>query len=384
MLAEFESWHGQASSPLPEALNAMNLARPRQGKPSLLLAYGPVARMNAYQSLLYKEFPRRGAAILPLNKMATVSSVADLDLGPSAIHLHWINVVTAGARTEWSARARVDDFCAMLDGQRARRVKLVWTVHNLLPHDVRFPAVEHLLRQRVADSCDLVHIMTRSTPEAVSRWLSLDPDRIIYAPHPSYIGAFPDHVSKEEARFALGIGPDEDVAVLFGAIKPYKGLSNLLSAFESIHHDSGRRIRLIIAGQPDSTPDTERFVAWGVAHPWVVVYPKKVPAELVQYFLRAADVGVAPYARVLNSGAAALYSSFGLPTVAPDEPSMREALPEGSILYSDPDELGAVLLRSLKEVTPSVNEQVLEFSRTRLAHAVSAGFADEMIGRLAS
>lgn len=205
---------------------------------------------------------------------------------------------------------------------------LVWTVHNVYPHDAVFVDLELEVQQRIADLASTVHVMSKSTVGAMKDTLNLDETKLVHAPHPNYKGAYPDFISREEARSTLGLDPDEVVFLLFGAIKPYKGLTRLLNAVDLLKAMNPEfRFRVLVAGGADSSPETTEFIKRSLVHSNVLIESARVPADRAQYFLRAADIGLVNYSRVLNSGAALLYQTFGLPIVAADVEPLREAIP---------------------------------------------------------
>lgn len=383
MLADFEGWRPQPASPVVEALAAVRAVTSLTGQDPVLLGVTPVARANPFQSLLYRDFYRNGIAVAPVTEPMNFPRLTEIGGLTAAVHLHWLSFVLARAATAQHARAAVQGFEETLDRFRSAGGQVVWTVHNLLPHDAVFPDEEVALRNVVAEAATVVHVMSPSAIDDITGTVTVDPARVVVAPHPSYLGAHPDTVTREEARLALGIEPDEVVYVLFGAIKPYKGLSRLLDSFHIAHRCSDRRLRLLIAGQPDDAEETRRFVDRCLVDPDVLIRPSKVPAEQVQFFLRAADVGLAPYTRVLNSGSAVLYTTFGLPCVVPDEGSVRSALVSGGhVAFDGADDLPDALLEASRLSTPQVAATIRAHAENLAASGASDTFARELRARL--
>src|SRR4029450_158253 len=107
-------------------------------------------------------------------------------------------------------------FVAALLVARVLRYRIVWTVHNALPHEPH-----------------RVH--------PVLRWLLVRPARLVVhgeaaraaipggrrapaiVPHGHYIGFYPDDVSPWEARQALGLGAEERVFACFGQLRAHQG-----------------------------------------------------------------------------------------------------------------------------------------------------------------
>lgn len=354
-----------------------------------LMGYTPVARLNPFQSLLYKKFADHGIATGPIlqpEKFGALSDFQRMTSGTS-LHLHWNAWMTFGSGDPVRARTLAMGIIGRLEKIRSRDINLVWTVHNLYPHDAKFIDLELEVQQRIADLANVVHIMSRSTQDAMTGIVDLDEEKLLFAPHPNYKGAYQDHTTREEARSILGLGSDEVVFLMFGAIKPYKGLSRLLDALDlAVRRNPGRRIRLLVAGGPDTSTEAEEFVARCLVHPNVLIERNRIPADRAQYFLRAADIGLVNYERILNSGAARLYQTFGLPVVAADTLPLREGLlPTASVFVNGKsvedfaDAMGDAADSLLGEATRrSVSEHVKAYD----PDIVSSGFAEALLKRL--
>ncbi|RKQ36418.1 glycosyltransferase family 4 protein [Kocuria tytonis] len=295
-----------------------------------LLGYTAVARVNPYQAMLYRQFASHGVAAAPVLKGFDFSVLPEFR-GMSrsqTIHFHWINWVIGVSEDAARARTKANGFLGRLDKFKDRGGKVVWTVHNVYPHDATYPDEEIELRQEVANRADVVHVMAESTTDAMKGILSVDRSKLVVAPHPSYVDAYENFVSRADARASLGIDGDETVFVVFGALKAYKGLNELLDAFQHLRRiRPDQRFRLVVAGSPDDDPRVTSFVQRCLVDPYVLIEPSRIPGNRAQYYLNAADVGAVTYTRSLNSGAALLYLSFGLPVLATDTPVFREALP---------------------------------------------------------
>lgn len=292
--------------------------------------------MNPFQALLYRSFPGNGIAVAPILRPDKFKGLLDFQhmAESTSLHLHWNSWMTFGEVDQGRARSLGIGMAGRLDQLRDNGVNVIWTVHNVYPHDAVHIDLELEIQQRISDAANIVHIMSKSTIDAMDGYVSLDPGKVLIAPHPSYKGAYVDVVTKEEARAMLGLGPDEVVFLLFGAIKAYKGLDRLLDAIDALSLQSpDLRFRVVVAGGADGTEDVKRFVDRALVHPHVLIESNKIPNDRAQYFLRAADVGLVNYERTLNSGAALLYGTFGLPVVAADTPTFREGLDGKSTVF---------------------------------------------------
>ena len=195
-------------------------------------------------------------------------------------------------------------------------------------------------------------------------------------------GAYADSVTREHARWELGIGPREIVYAHLGTIKPYKGGDQLLDAFDVLcQRDPGGR-RLIVAGEPDRAGGADPFLDRCENHPSVLLHAGMIPADDMQLFLRATDLVVLPYLRSLNSGVLMLALTFGIPVIATAGMGVTEILTPEIGRTFDPEAEGA-LLAALTEAdalcTPAAREAALETARRYSPERISTEFARRVV-----
>lgn len=297
------------------------------------LAYAPVAQPNKFQSLLYSQAHCCGFRVLPLSSPYLFAKLPWSDA--TICHFHWLQAFTANAQTRDEADRAVQSAEELIESIKRRGSPIVWTVHNIMPHESRWPDHDTGIRRLLASAADVIHIMTRESQRLCSRYFELPEEKLLYVPHPAYIRAQPDWVSTEEARAALGIPHDSFVFLSFGAILPYKGHEQLLPAFEKITGALDRRTHLVIAGNPSDVKLANRLRAWAAGRPDITLDLRAIPNDEVQLYFRAADVAVCPYERTLNSGAAMMAISFDVPVVAPRMGAFVDTFSkETAILYS--------------------------------------------------
>jgi beta-1,4-mannosyltransferase len=373
---------------MSNAIHAVQYLEGKGHERPVLMAYSPVARVNTYSSLMYSRLWQHGVAPLPLIRFSDIDVLLPLliYMGVRVIlHLQWTSDILWNAATEAKAKEKVDEFIGQLDRFLGAGGRLTWTVHNVLPHDCKFPHIEAALQQAVADRARFVHVLNDGTLEATAEWFTIAPEKSVHIPHPHYIGSYPDIVSRDQARYDLGLLPDEMVYAFVGAIKPYKGLEQLLDAFDAVLED-GRPRRLLIAGLPDEDAQTQKLLDRCLLHPYVELHPTRIPDGELQYYLRAADVAVLPYQRALNSGVLMLALSFGLPVVAPDIPATAEILTVDVARTFQPGDqasLTAALASAEKLNTTAAREEAQRIARKFDPGELAEQFA-VLIGRVAA
>jgi len=144
-------------------------------------------------------------------------------------------------------------------------------------------------------------------------------------------------LTPEQARFRLGIREGERTILFFGTIRPYKGLVDLVAAFERIVAKDANH-RLIIAGEPKRgsekyLDDIQKTINCNIEGGRVIQKIGYIPDEETELYFKAADVLVLPYTHVFQSGVLFLAYSFGLPVIATDVGSLRDDLIEGRTGY---------------------------------------------------
>jgi glycosyltransferase involved in cell wall biosynthesis len=140
-----------------------------------------------------------------------------------------------------------------------------------------------------------------------------------------------------EAKRQLGIRDEERTILFFGAIRPYKGLSFLATAFRRLATEDAR-YRLVIAGNPrkgceDYVSAVQREIDDNGLHARVVWRLEYIPDEETELYFKVADVVALPYTHVFQSGVLFLAYSFGLPVIATDVGSFRHDIVEGESGY---------------------------------------------------
>jgi glycosyltransferase involved in cell wall biosynthesis len=151
-----------------------------------------------------------------------------------------------------------------------------------------------------------------------------------------------------------GDGSRDRRILAFGAIKPYKGLDNLIRSYSMLPPEIRETTKLWVVGEPHTPQDELVSLArtLGVADriDWDLRY---VPDEEVPSILRAADVLAFPYRRIDASGVLMLSMPFGKPIVATRVGCFGELLEDGdSALLAPPDNpiaFAAQLRRALED-----------------------------------
>lgn len=165
-------------------------------------------------------------------------------------------------------------------------------------------------------------------------------------PHGPY-----DHYRLADVRRRERPAPPSSCNLLFfGIIRPYKGLEDLIAAFDAIPENAIDQFWLTIVGETweNWTLPADRMAA-SRYRSRITFVNRYVTDEEVAQFFAAADAAVLPYHRSSASGPLHVAMSYGLPVVITSVGGLPEAVAdyEGAIMVPphDPEALSKALVQ---------------------------------------
>lgn len=379
---------GGDSGVLTEARRALStLPRDLDRAPSALI-YGPLVRNNPYQSLLYSRCFDHGIAPIGITELhLAIEAEALPALGIDTwFHIHWTNQVLRDAPSKEQAVAKLGEFELMLDRLVKSGVRIAYTVHNVLPHEHEFPAIETKVTQAIIDRATVVHVLTEDAPTLVSPTLVLPADRTVQIAHPSYMGVYPEHLSQLQARYELGLTAADTVIAVLGGIRAYKGIGPLLDAFVQAAAED-ESLHLIVAGKPIDFPQAKALKARCEAHPRITSQFGRVPEERLQVYAKASDAIVLSHEGVLNSGVLPLAMTFGRPVIAAARGTFPGLVtPDIGVLFdpSDPRALRQALLGARELKDPAYRQAARKRAESIAPELIAETFAVTLRERFAN
>jgi glycosyltransferase involved in cell wall biosynthesis len=229
-------------------------------------------------------------------------------------HLHWPESLINKATFRETAVALIK-FWIQLKLVRYKKMKIFWTAHNLRPHENYYPMLERIFWRIFLPNVNGIICMSKLGRQQLciehSRVRSI-PTFVI--PHGHYRGAYPNAMSRCEARKALKVRPDVFVLTFLGQIRPYKGVAPLIRCFARAQVTNAQ---LLIAGKPMDDGILQEVEKAASLNPDVRLFADFVDQNDIQKFLNATDLVVLPYKAILNSGSAILALSFDKPILVP-------------------------------------------------------------------
>ena len=303
-----------------------------------------LGRANPYGALLAAALRRYGVELTEGDYGFGRAWLEESRAACSVLHLNWLDRFYAGfgePRDPDRAGERFAVFTENLIHARRLGYRLIWTVHNLFPHERRYPHLDRLVNALLSREADHVIAHCRFAADRIEALY--DPPRPVQViPHGNYLSIFPNTVSREQARARLAIDGTRFVYLFFGNARGYKGVADLVAAFR--HAAEADSVLVLVlrenARSPGLIPELRALAADDER---ILIHSSRYfAAEEFQYFLNAADVVVLPFTAVLTSGSAIQALGFGKPLIVPRLGCLPELVAGGAGLLYDPEAGGAL------------------------------------------
>lgn len=224
----------------------------------------------------------------------------------------------------WSTEATLFHFqwlrFPILDGVilplliRIRGRKVVYTAHNVLPHNKNnfFQKIQFKLVYKVVNHI-VVH--TEFIKKRLRDEFKINPSKVDVVIHGVYERILHEEVTKEKARSYFNLLPESFVILFFGGISKYKGLDLLMESIDSLEEEG---IQIFVAGSLDSKYETDfkRLCEKYKSQNNVFVI-RRIRDNEVEFCFKAANVTALPYREASQSGVLFMSYAYGVPVIAP-------------------------------------------------------------------
>jgi glycosyltransferase involved in cell wall biosynthesis len=234
-----------------------------------------------------------------------------LEASPDLLHLHWPEAFfpTPSNWTLWIRKHRYP-FDLWL---ATRSTPMVLTMHNLFPHNRK---AERCVAGLMRWTCRLarqVFVHSEVGADRVSATLGVPRDRLCVVPCGDLSEDMPEASSMEWARDELGLPRGDRIALIFGAISPYKGIGELIE-FWRRRQPPGL---LYIVGWTADASYAETIRIASASLDRVHVIPRRLSEAELACWLDAANCAIFNYEDLINPGAVQLAMARGLPILLP-------------------------------------------------------------------
>jgi beta-1,4-mannosyltransferase len=301
----------------------------------------PDYRLGAhYQSPLVKALNQEGFKIMfpdkisifplwfPIFRSVLTSKTKNL-------HMHWIDRFS-GFRSKNLLVSLLKSFLFIFDiflTKSILKAKIIWTVHNKYTHECVHIQVERIIRKFFSYKVDAVICHCNQAKKEIQSEFGTPQNKIYVIPIGNYINGYKNEISKEKALINLKLKNEDFIFLSFGAIRPYKGIDNLIKCFKTLGKD--KNVKLLIIGKPVNDQIKTDIIESSKASDNIKLQFEYIPDNAIQIFFNASTIVVFSFQKILGSAGILLAMSFGKPIIAPRLGCITDILDEkGAFLYN--------------------------------------------------
>lgn len=258
---------------------------------------------------------------------------------PDVVHIQWLRF--------WP----VDYVFAWL--LKRRGVRVVFTAHNILPHNVR--RGDEKCYRKYYRLVDRIIVHTRCTKDELCERMGIAPEKVEVIAHGLLQMPLPEEQVQarvEELRRELNVGADDLVFACLGVQNLYKGTDLVVRAWmECPELRDNPHCRLLIVGRNQNL-NLAPLQGQPNAH---------VRAEMIsdldfEAYLRLTSLLLLPYRRISQSGLLLTAVSSGVPVLVSEVGGLTEPLGYGAVGWSMGEPTYENLSRSLVRLASSADE----------------------------
>jgi len=251
---------------------------------------------------------------------------------------------------QWWSLPLVLIYALICTGFKLRGKPVIFTVHNVIDHgrSQLFKTASRWLF-RLGDHF-IVH--TRDGRRQMQTQYAISEDRISVIAHGSLDFHVKKQVNRDNIKQELNIDPRQKAVLLFGAIRPYKGLETALEAFSRVLPEVPDSL-LIIAGKLWQSWDPYRKLIdkFGISQA-VRTHLNYIPSSDVFRYFEAADLVILPYHQFSSqSGVGGTAVSFRKPLIVTAVGGLPDLVKNSEYIISpaDPDGLARKMIECLSD-----------------------------------
>lgn len=232
---------------------------------------------------------------------------------------------------------------------KVRRIPVVITVHNVANHGKKhFYDLCSGLLFKLGDHF-IVH--SKSNKDMLAKLYGIHSSRISHIPHGPLEFGFRKDITCNEARRILGLRSQDQIILIFGAIRPYKGVDIALEAFAEVVKEIPKA-RLVIAGKLwESWDRYEKIIREKNIGHLVKKHLQYVDTDEVASYFLASDLVILPYLKFdSQSGVGAAAVAFRKPMIVTKTGGLPELVmdQENVIPPGDANDLSQRIIFCLK------------------------------------
>lgn len=227
--------------------------------------------------------------------------------------------------------------------------KIVWTVHNLEPHDRKFLSLHLRIHRWMAGISDKIHIHAESTTNLIRDKFKADVKKFCLHAHPSFPAQQTDRqesINYLNSTCGWQLTPSRPIALIWGNISRYKNIEHLLTLISDQNFD----LQVIIAGpiKKGQQELAEKIILKCEEVPDFYCNPIFIEEKDIPYFFGATDFCLFNFSQILTSGSIVMALSYNKDVIAPRTGSLTElSNSSNAFLFSNEKELSTLIRSSI-------------------------------------
>ena len=282
---------------------------------------------NPYNSLIYEGIKKENVLVEEFSFKRCMK--LDFDI----IHIHWPEIYL-NSHYRIKAMFNILMLILCMKWAKFKKKKVVWTVHNLKPHEVKYPTLNKILWKYFLPMVDKKISLSEANVKIIDHNFG-GPNKAEVIYHGLYTDSYENKITRKAAREELGIEHAASVCLFFGQVKKYKNVERLIGIYINCKVDE----LLLIVGRFESVVYYNEIKKMIKGYRNIILINEFVDNDDIQLYFNASNVCVIPFKEIFNSGSALLSVSFNLPVLIPESESFKEysyLVPTGMInLYSN-------------------------------------------------
>lgn len=328
------------------------------------ILFTPDYRGNTYQGHLYSLAGEFGHNITACNELPNNETVASLMASHKniIIHQHWLKEIYKNSKTDFEAINAVHIHIGKLKALKALGAKIIWTLHNLLDHDLDKHQKDACLvaLKEMSLVSDKILIHSKNSEAALNDITEtrISKEKFQILEHPLY-----DDLETIDSTLPPELPSDikktsNKIFASIGMIRPYKGIAELAEAISNSLEDIKQtNTHFIVAGRMMDPVAHEKLRDIKKSNPnALTVIPRVMSDNELSGLLKITDLMITPYRAILTSGSYYAATTFAKPVLAPQRGFFPEIITHGKngYLYDGSTQELEEQLRELMKMEPDV------------------------------
>jgi len=233
---------------------------------------------------------------------------------------------------------------------KLRGKPVIFTVHNVLSHERS--RLYEIVSRWLFKLGDHFIVHTEKNRRQMEAGYGISKDCISVISHGSLDFHVKDHMDRDTIRQEFGLDPGHKIILLFGAVRPYKGVDTALEAFSKVLPEVPDAL-LIVAGKlwQNWEPYQELMNTLAIADS-VRSFLEYIPSGEVYKYFEAADLVILPYHHFdSQSGIGGIAVSFRKPMIVSDVGGLPDLVKNRKYVIppKDTEALARCMIECLKD-----------------------------------